>query len=135
MVAVLFCPYSSLLKVVEECKSAGGICEITNVNSSIQFVVSGDSHSLSYLQSQLPKKVRRAKVKPLNVRYPFHSSLLSHASIELHQFVEDACRKSLIQMNNPVIPIVSNVDGSIVGSIESTVIIDENEGGYHRTNW
>lgn len=121
MVAVLFCPYSSLLEVVEECKSKGGICEITNVNSSIQFVVSGDSHSLSYLQSQLPKKVRRAKVKPLNVKYPFHSSLLSHASIELHQFVEDACKKSLIQMSNPIIPIISNVDGSVVAIFISIV--------------
>ena len=90
------------------------ICEITNVNAPNQLVVSGDRKSLSQLQPLLRERCKKARVKPLNVQYPFHSSLLQSAAWELHQYVIDACSTKSIVVKDPVVPIISNVDGCVV---------------------
>lgn len=112
MSAILFCPP----EVVQEVISQLDCCEITNINSPSQLVVSGDQKSLEQLPALLKsnKKARRAKVKPLNVNYPFHSSLLQSAANELQQFIKSKIQNNEISVNNPTIPIISNVDFSIV---------------------
>ena len=54
------------------------------------------------------KDGKRARVRLLNVNYPFHSSCLKEASTELETFA-----RSFI-CSDPQIPILSNVDGSLV---------------------
>ena len=112
MSAVLFCPQDVLQGVLEQLKG----CEITNINSPQQLVVSGDKSSLSQLPSLLKqdKRARRAKVKPLNVSYPFHSSILQSASQELQFFINEQVNNHTIAVKNPSIPIISNVDSHIV---------------------
>lgn len=140
MSAVLFCPRDVLEEAVNRVKGCAmtfhnensnhygtlhdnqssctiqskTICEITNVNAPNQLVVSGDRKSLSQLQPLLQERCRKARVKPLNVQYPFHSSLLQSAAWELHQYVIDGCSTKSIVVKDPAVPIISNVDGCVV---------------------
>ena len=43
---MLFCPLPTLQRVVDSIQKEGGLCEITNINSPVQTVVSGDNASL-----------------------------------------------------------------------------------------
>ena len=117
MCAVLFCPLSCLEVVIKQLQQDGKICEITNINSPNQIVVSGDVDVLSQLQGLLQRKAnsRRIRVKSLNVKYPFHSSILKDASEEFQVFIENGCQTQQFHFSNPIFPIISNVDGSIVG--------------------
>ena len=112
MSAVLFCPQNILQDVLDHLEG----CEITNINSSQQLVVSGDKASLSQLPALLKadKRARRAKVKPLNVRYPFHSSMLQSASLELQSFINKQINENTLSVKDPIIPIISNVDSCVV---------------------
>ena len=121
MSAVLFCPLPILQEVVDRLNNQHSqshkICEITNINAPNQIIVSGDRDSLSQLPEALKqheKYSRRMKIKQVNVNYPFHSSIFHSASIELHDFVVESCRKNLMNVQDPVIPILSNVDGEVV---------------------
>ena len=101
---MLFCPLPTLQRVVDSVQKEGGLCEITNINSPIQTVVSGDKPSLKELSSRLRQEGRRIAVKPLNVAYPFHASILLNESKAFDAFVQEG----------PVVPVISNVDGAIV---------------------
>lgn len=116
MCAVLFCPLSCLEEVIKQLQQDNKICEITNINSPNQIVVSGDVDSLSQLQGLLQSKAksRRIRVKVLNVKYPFHSSILKDASKEFQLFIENGCNTKQFHFSNPIFPIISNVDGSLV---------------------
>ena len=101
MAAVLFGSPALIQEAISQATRSGGFCEVSNVNSPKQLVVSGE-------------KGRRCKVIPLNVDYPFHSSVLKHAGEEFDLFVRDSLSHHTLEVNNPVVPIISNVDGSIV---------------------
>ena len=114
MSAVLFCPLPTLQRVVNSIQKEGGLCEITNINSPIQTVVSGDKPSLKELSSRLRQEGRRIAVKPLNVAYPFHASILLNESKAFDAFVQEGVRSGRISIADPVVPVISNVDGAIV---------------------
>lgn len=120
MCAVLFCPIPLIQEVILQLQLNGKMCEITNINSPNQIVVSGDVEILSQLQGLLQNKAKSKKirVKPLNVKYPFHSSMLKEASEEFQSYIENGCRNQQIHFSNPQFPIISNVDGAIVLLIE-----------------
>lgn len=119
MAAVLFGSPSLIQEAISKATRTGSFCEISNVNSPKQLVVSGDKSVLESLPSCLKslKQGRRCKVIPLNVDYPFHSSLLKHAGEEFDQFVNDSLSHHSIEVRDPVVPIISNVDGCIVCSM------------------
>ena len=114
---MLFCPLPTLQRVVDSIQKEGGLCEITNINSPVQTVVSGDNASLKELSSRLRHEGRRIVVKPLNVAYPFHSSIFLNESKAFDAFVQESIRSRRISIADPVVPVISNVDGSIVASI------------------
>lgn len=111
---MLFCPLPTLQRVVNSIQKEGGLCEITNINSPIQTVVSGDKPSLKELSSRLRQEGRRIAVKPLNVAYPFHASILLNESKAFDAFVQEGVRSGRISIADPVVPVISNVDGAIV---------------------
>ena len=116
MAAVLFCPLSVVQKAVDRItRTSSDLCEVTNINAPSQVVVSGETDQLKRLQSVLHeyKDGKRARVRLLNVNYPFHSSCLKEASTELENFA-----RSFI-CSDPQIPILSNVDGSLVALFSS----------------
>lgn len=116
MAAVLFGSPALIQEAISKATSSGGFCEVSNVNSPKQIVISGDKSVLESLPSVIKslKQGRRCKVIPLNVDYPFHSSLLKHAGEEFDQFVNDSLSHHSIEVNDPLVPIISNVDGCIV---------------------
>lgn len=113
MIAVLLCPLPVLMKMVSELSEGGSLCEIANMNSPKQIVVSGERKVLEELTRRLKteKETRRCKVIPLNVSYPFHCSIMKSAALELDQFVHDSLQKHDIEILSPKVPVLSNVDG------------------------
>ena len=112
MIAVLFCPLPVLMSLVSDLVKEGSLCEIANINSPKQIVVSGERGVLDELTRRLKvgKETRRCKVIPLNVNYPFHCSVMKPAALELDQFVHDSLQKHDIEIRNPKVPVLSNVD-------------------------
>lgn len=111
MCAVLFCPLPILQSVCNRLKKEG-LCEITNINSPVQQVVSGERSILAKLSAELRKEAegKRVRVQPLNVSYPFHCSLLLPAAQQLNSFIHEGT----VTLKHPLVPVISNVDASVV---------------------
>ncbi|MEA5017653.1 MAG: ACP S-malonyltransferase [Erysipelotrichaceae bacterium] len=96
----------SLTDVQKVCKEVSllGVCEVANINSLTQVVISGHSSALErarLLLSSYPK----ARIVPLTVAGAFHTSLLQDASKQLANVLKT------ININQPQIPVVFNVNG------------------------
>ena len=114
MSAVLFCPPSTLQRVVSSLQEEGLLCEVTNINSPIQTVVSGEERALDALQGRLHKEGRRIAVKRLNVAYPFHASILHPEADRFDEFIRSSIQSGALSIADPVVPVISNVDGAVV---------------------
>lgn len=114
MSAVLFCPPSTLQRVVSSLQEEGLLCEVTNINSPIQTVVSGEERALDALQGRLRKEGRRIAVKRLNVAYPFHASILHSEADGFDEFIRSSIQRGALSIADPVVPVISNVDGAVV---------------------
>ncbi len=106
-------------------KDAG--CEVANLNSPGQVIISGTSESVDKA-TEIAKSTLQAKCIPLAVSGPFHSSLMTKASDRL----KDELIK--IKFNKPVIPFVSNITATYINNIDSiknNLALQVN----HRTLW
>jgi len=100
-----------------------GICEIANINSPNQIVLTGDLAALAKATEYLKERNAR-RIIALNVSGAFHSSLLKDAA---KQLVEKLHQKNI---NPPQIPVYFNVSGqkevdiikALGGQIRSTVL-------------
>ena len=99
---------ASIDKIQIICDSVG--CQIANINSDSQIVISGNEQSISLATESL--KSIGSKVIPLNVSGAFHSKLMSKAKSEL----SDIIIKS--KFNEVSYPIVSNFNAKPNTSIE-----------------
>ena len=101
------------VEIIKLCKnvSSYGIIEITNYNSPTQIVVSGEIKPLEKL-SELARARGAKKVIPLKVSAPFHSSLMKLAKDNLARYLER------IEIDNPQIPIICNVNANYVKNKE-----------------
>ena len=99
---------ASIDKIRIICDSVG--CQIANINSDSQIVISGNEQSISLATESL--KSIGSKVIPLNVSGAFHSKLMSKAKSEL----SDIIIKS--KFNEVSYPIVSNFNAKPNTSIE-----------------
>ena len=103
MMAVLNVPLCSIQQICEQVNDLG-VCEIANVNSPNQVVISG--HTLALEQArELLLLYPKSRVIPLAVVGAFHSSLLKDASTKLKEVLD------LTIFNDPRVPIVFNVTG------------------------
>ncbi|MFQ5506221.1 MAG: ACP S-malonyltransferase [Planctomycetota bacterium] len=85
-----------------------GVCDLANLNSPDQFVLSG---SIEAMEEVIEKTgARRARL--LSVSVPFHSSLLREAGETF------ARRLDQVDIEDPRFPIVSNVDAEVVASAD-----------------
>ena len=78
-------------------------CQIANINSESQIVISGSEESI-LLATQMLKEMG-SKVIPLKVSGAFHSKLMSEAKSDLLNAI------STSTFSKPICPIVSNYDG------------------------
>ncbi|MBC8388520.1 MAG: ACP S-malonyltransferase [Actinobacteria bacterium] len=101
------------VEIIKLCKnvSSYGIIEITNYNSPTQIVVSGEIKPLEKL-SELARARGAKKIIPLKVSAPFHSSLMKLAKDNLARYLER------IEIDNPQIPIICNVNANYVKNKE-----------------
>jgi [acyl-carrier-protein] S-malonyltransferase len=88
-------------KIEEVCIEAN--CQIANINSESQVVISGSEKSI-LLAKELFKAIG-SKVIPLKVSGAFHSKLMSKAKPALSDIIHNS------NFYNPICPIVSNYDG------------------------
>ena len=79
-------------------------CQIANINSENQIVVSGHKKNIEDMTDKLKKE--RIKVIPLKVSGAFHSKLMSNAKIELKNVILDS------KFNDLQSPIISNFDAN-----------------------
>eukprot|EP01117_Protostelium_nocturnum_P009860 TRINITY_DN3517_c0_g1_i1.p1 TRINITY_DN3517_c0_g1~~TRINITY_DN3517_c0_g1_i1.p1 ORF type:complete len:289 (+),score=61.75 TRINITY_DN3517_c0_g1_i1:315-1181(+) len=86
---------------------SGKPCQIANINSLQQVVLSGHKTALRKaieLTNDVGTFGRRIRGRELNVSAPFHSSLMLPSAKKLETKLIG------VEMNDPTIPIVSNVD-------------------------
>ena len=106
MAAVLGISRDKLVECLKAA-SAKGIVEAANFNSPGQIVISGQNEAVAEA-GRLLKEAGAKKIIPLAVSAPFHSSLMQSAADKL------AAELNKISVNDPVIPVVSNVTASAV---------------------
>jgi|TARA_B100001741_G_C16542117_1_gene594836 [acyl-carrier-protein] S-malonyltransferase len=99
---------ASLDKIQSICDSVD--CEIANINSDSQIVISGSEESVN-LASESLKNIG-SKVIPLSVSGAFHSKLMSDAKNSLSEIINSS------KFNETSCPIVSNYDAMAKTDIE-----------------
>ena len=99
---------ASIDKIQTICDSVD--CQIANINSDSQIVISGSEESIDLASESL--KTIGAKVIPLNVSGAFHSKLMSEAKNKLTDII------NISRFNEVSSPIVSNFNARPNRSIE-----------------
>ena len=99
---------ASIDKIQTICDSVD--CQIANINSDSQIVISGSEESIDLASESL--KTIGAKVIPLSVSGAFHSKLMSEAKIKLTDII------NISRFNEVSSPIVSNFNARPNRSIE-----------------
>lgn len=107
MAAVIGGELSEIQRVCEEA-SANQVCSVANMNSPNQVVIAGNTEAVDRAIESL-KGVARKVVK-LNVSAPFHCALMKPAQDRLAPDLER------LIFNEPVTPIVTNVDARAVSA-------------------
>lgn len=110
MLAIIGLEEDEISKLCEEISSLG-IVGIANYNSPTQIVVSGEIKPIEKL-SVLAKEKGARKIIPLKVSAPFHSSLIKLAKVNLAKYLER------VDIQNPQIPVICNVDADYVRNKE-----------------
>lgn len=90
--------------IVGVCREVGA--EVANFNSPGQIVIAGRTEAVQAAGEKL--KAAGARVMPLPVSAPFHSSLMKPVEDKM------ATRLAEVAMRDPVVPIVCNVDAQPV---------------------
>lgn len=103
MLAVLGSSINEVENFINEIKKSNtDVCEIANDNAIGQIIVSGSVNSINSLKEKL--KLSNKKSIQLPVSAPFHCSLMNPAEMKMKQVLDN------IQINEPLIPIVHNVN-------------------------
>ena len=103
-------------QVAEVCENTAGIVEVANYNSPQQTVISGEVDAVTAASETL--KASKARVVPLAVSAPFHSSLMTPAAEAFKRDLEQATFAPL------AVPLISNVDAQpITDTTESVALL------------
>ena len=100
---------ASIDKIQTICDSVD--CQIANINSDSQIVISGSEESIDLASESL--KTIGAKVIPLSVSGAFHSKLMSEAKNKLSEIINTS------SFNEVCYPVVSNFNAKPNRSIEA----------------
>ena len=98
------------------CSKVVGVCEVANINTPNQIVISGEKEAIATAMERL-NNAGAKKVVELSVSGPFHSSLMEPAVNRLKSVIEN------VEIKDASIPIVANATAEKV--IDSN-IIEEN---------
>lgn len=110
MSAVLNASEEQLKAALEEGSKVGYV-DVANYNSPAQVVITGDNDAVAKAgEHLLANGVRR--VVPLPVSGAFHSKFMEKASVGFAQFA------SSLELNNALVPVITNVDAQATTSSE-----------------
>lgn len=101
-------------KIEEICNKVDGVCELANINSPMQIVISGEKEAIKEAM-ELASEAGAKKVVELNVSSAFHSQLMEPAKNKLKSYIES------IEFNDPVMPVVANSTANIVKNKDEIV--------------
>jgi [acyl-carrier-protein] S-malonyltransferase len=105
----------SAQQVAEVCESTPGVVEVANYNSPQQTVISGEVIAVNAASETL--KASKARVIPLAVSAPFHSSLMATAARAFEHDLEAAIFAPL------AMPLISNIDAQAITSTDNSVAL------------
>lgn len=115
MSAVLNADEQTIIEALNEASTNEEIATIANYNAPGQIVIAGHTQAIERTEIILKNKGIK-KVIRLNVSGPFHTSLLKPASDKLKLELDN------ININEPTIPIFTNVTGEQIVNIKETLI-------------
>lgn len=104
-----------LMKEIQHTLPEGEVCEISNINSATQVVLSGTTTGVDYASSLIYSKGFSGRALCLPVSAPFHCRLMKPAS-EIMVPALDA-----IFFKMPIIDVISNVTGRPVYIISTSM--------------
>lgn len=116
MAAILGMERDALKEVCEKVTQEGNLVQLANLNCPGQIVISGTKEGVEKA-GVLAKEHGAKRAIPLVVSGPFHSELMRPAATKLEEEVEQ------IQINNPKLPIISNVNSQEI--LDSETIKNE----------
>jgi [acyl-carrier-protein] S-malonyltransferase len=116
MAAILGMPVDQVSEIASEVSNyaaPGGVCQVANINSPEQVVISGHAGAVDRA-IKLATERGAKKAVSLPVSAPFHCSLMQPA--------QDRLARDLGALNfqNPSCPVVSNVDAAVVASAQAS---------------
>jgi len=82
-------------------KNFMGVCEIANDNSIGQVIVSGEKHTINFVNEELKKSNKKSVLLPVSA--PFHCSLMQSAEQNMKKTLNE------ISFKKPEVPIIHNV--------------------------
>ena len=94
-------------KIEEICKEVDGVCELANINSPIQIVISGEEKAV-HAAMEKADEAGAKKIVELNVSSAFHSQLMEPAKNKLEEYI------NTIEFNDPKVPVIANSTADFV---------------------
>jgi [acyl-carrier-protein] S-malonyltransferase len=111
MAAILGMPLEQIKTVADE-SAQGEICQVANINSRDQIVISGNAAAIARaVQLATERGAKKAVMLPVSA--PFHCALMQPAQDRL----ADDLRS--LDFHDPSRPVISNVDAAAVSSAEA----------------
>jgi len=108
MAAVLGMDLAALTAVCREA-AHGEACELANINSPDQIVISGNAGAVERAARLAEERgAKRAKLLPVSA--PFHCSLMKPAQDRL------AVDLNALSFSNPAVPVACNIDAALIDS-------------------
>lgn len=101
-------------KIEEICSEVDGVCELANINSPIQIVISGEEKAV-HAAMEKADEAGAKKIVELNVSSAFHSQLMEPAKNKLEEYI------NTIEFNDPEVPVIANSTADFVKNREEIV--------------
>ena len=114
MVAVIGLTSEIVNQFIITSKCDNHLIQVANDNDPSQVVISGEKNEVEKF-SEFLKEKNAKRIINLPVSAPFHSPLMKPAALTM----EAELKK--VNFSNPIVPIIQNVDLSILGSTEGLV--------------
>ena len=106
MAAILGLTEGIVQELCDKAQELSGLVAPANINAENQIVISGEASAVE-LTIELCKNAGAKRALPLEVSVPSHCELMRNAAGELEERLE------FIELKNPKIDVVQNVDGEI----------------------
>lgn len=107
MAAIIGLPRDAVLAACQKVHDDGGLVEAVNFNCPGQIVIAGRQTAVEQAAALMKEQgAKRAVMLPVSA--PFHSSLMEPAAARL------ARELAQVEIKDPVIPVVANVNGHVV---------------------